>query len=126
MTVRDLIEAAITHSDNSANDSLLRTVGGPEAVRRFLAKHDLGKIRFGPGERLLQSGTAGLTWQQSSSVGRAFQQARAALHDATRKAAVDAYPSHPPDGSSPPAIGRALPRPPRGQLLWDHPPHIAR
>src|SRR3546814_7741521 len=45
MTVRDLIETAITHSDNSANDSLLRTVGGPEAVRRFLAKHDLGKIR---------------------------------------------------------------------------------
>src|SRR3546814_1701327 len=85
MTVRDLIETAITHSDNSANDSLLRTVGGPEVVRRFLAKHDLGKIRFGPGERLLQSGTAGLKWQQSYSVGRAFQQARAALPDRTEE-----------------------------------------
>src|SRR3546814_6597208 len=117
MTVRDLIETAITQSDNSANDSLLRTVGGPEAVRRFRAKHDRGKSRFGPGERLLKSGTAGLKWQQSYSVGRAFQQARAALPDATRKAAMDAYLADPPDGASPAAIGRALTRLARGQLL---------
>src|SRR3546814_18735159 len=89
MTVRDLIETAITHSDNSANDSLLRTVGGPEAVRRFLAKHDLGKIRFGSGERLLQRGPAGLKWQQRYSVGRAFQQAPAAPPAATRKGAME-------------------------------------
>src|SRR3546814_7192561 len=91
MTFRDLIETAITHSYNTANDSLLRTVGGPEAVRRFIAKHDLGSIRFGPGERLLQSGTAGLKWQQTYSAGYAFQKARAQLPDATRKAAMDAY-----------------------------------
>ena len=54
MSVRDLIETAITHSDNTANDSLLRTAGGPEAVRRFIAKKDLGSIRFGPGERLAE------------------------------------------------------------------------
>src|SRR3546814_5669998 len=117
MTVRDLVETAIKHSDNSANDSLLRTVGGPEAVRRFLAKHDLGKIRFGPGERLLQSCTAGLKWQQSYSVGRAFQQARPAMPDSTRKAARDAYMADPPDGPSPAALGRALTRLARGQLL---------
>jgi beta-lactamase class A len=68
MSVRDLIETAITHSDNTANDSLLRTVGGPEAVRRFIAKKDLGSIRFGPGERLLQSATAGLSWQPISPI----------------------------------------------------------
>src|SRR3546814_6354241 len=54
MTIRDLIETAITHSDNTANDSLLRTVGGPDAVRRFIAKHDMGSIRFGPGERMIR------------------------------------------------------------------------
>lgn len=117
MTVRDLIETAITHSDNTANDSLLRTVGGPEAVRRFIAKNDLGRIRFGPGERLLQSGTAGLKWQQAYSVGYAFKTARAALPDATRKAAMDTYLADPPDGASPAAIGRALTRLARGQLL---------
>lgn len=117
MTVRELIETAITRSDNTANDSLLRTVGGPEAVRRFIAKKDLGAIRFGPGERLLQSGTAGLNWQQAYSVGRAFEQARAALPDATRKAAMDAYLANPVDGASPAAIASALTRLARGSLL---------
>ena len=117
MSVRELIETAITQSDNTANDSLLRTVGGPDAVRRFIDKKDLGAIRFGPGERLLQSGAAGLKWQQSYSIGRNFQAARAALPDATRKVAMDAYRADPPDGASPAAIARALSRLARGTLL---------
>lgn len=117
MSVRDLIETAITHSDNTANDSLLRTVGGPNAVRGFIAKKDLGSIRFGPGERLLQSGTAGLTWQQSYSRGRNFQAARAALSPAARRAAMDNYLADPVDGASPAAIASALTRLARGTLL---------
>lgn len=117
MSIRELIETAITHSDNTANDSLLRTVGGPEAVRRFIAKKDLGHIRFGPGERLLQSATAGLAWQQSYSVGRGFEQARSALPEATRKAAREAYLADPIDGASPAAIASALTRLARGTLL---------
>ncbi|WP_447757175.1 class A beta-lactamase [Sphingopyxis fribergensis] len=117
MSVRELIETAITHSDNTANDSLLRTVGGPAAVRAFVSKKDLGSIRFGPGERLLQSGTAGLTWQQSYSLGRNFQTARAALSPATRRAAMDNYLANPVDGASPSAIASALTRLARGTLL---------
>ena len=116
-SVRDLIEMAVTQSDNTANDSLLRTVGGPDAVRRFIASKELGAIRFGPGERLLQAGIAGLTWQQSYSNGRAFQTARAALPEATRKAAMDAYRADPMDGASPAAIASALTRLARGTLL---------
>jgi beta-lactamase class A len=117
MSVRDLIETAITKSDNTANDSLLRTVGGPDAVRAYIEKKNLGAIRFGPGERLLQAGTAGLKWQQAYSVGRAFYQARAALPDATRLAARNAYLANPPDGASPEAIASALTRLARGTLL---------
>lgn len=117
MSVRELIETAITLSDNTANDSLLRTVGGPDAVRRFIARQKLGAIRFGPGERLLQSGTAGLNWQQAFSVGRAFEQARATLPEATRKAAMDAYLANPIDGASPAAIAGALTQLARGSLL---------
>jgi len=117
MSVRDLIETAITHSDNLANDSLLRTVGGPAAVRAFIAKKDLGSIRFGPGERLLQAGTAGLTWQQSYSIGRNFETARAALSAATRQAAMNNYLANPVDGASPAAIASALTRLARGTLL---------
>jgi len=117
MSVRELIETAITQSDNTANDSLLRTVGGPDAVRAFIAKKDLGAIRFGPGERLLQAGTAGLTWQQSYSVGRNFEAARGRLSAATRRAAMDNYLANPVDGASPAAIASALTRLARGTLL---------
>ncbi|WP_231728086.1 serine hydrolase [Sphingopyxis sp. H050] len=117
MSVRDLIETAITQSDNLANDSLLRTVGGPHAVRAFVSRKDLGSIRFGPGERLLQAGTAGLTWQQSYANGRNFQAARAALPMATRQAAMNKYLADPVDGASPSAIASALTRLARGTLL---------
>src|SRR3546814_17798628 len=56
-TVRDLQYRAITSSDNTANDRLLSYVGGPEAVRAMNARKQSGAIRFGPGERLLQSST---------------------------------------------------------------------
>jgi beta-lactamase class A len=117
MSVRELIETAITHSDNTANDSLLRTVGGPNAVRAYIAKKDLGSIRFGPGERQLQSGTAGLAWQQAYSIGRNFENARAALTPAMRRVAMDNYLANPVDGASPAAIAGALTRLARGTLL---------
>jgi beta-lactamase class A len=116
-TIGSLIDQAITKSDNSANDALLRRAGGPEAVRAFIARRNLGAIRFGPGERLLQSRTAGLTWDQSYSVGRAFQEARAKLTPEARKAALDAYLANPVDGASPQAIALALARLKRGELL---------
>lgn len=117
LTVRELIEIAITGSDNTANDSLLRTVGGPEAVRAFIAKKKLGAVRFGPGERLLQSGTAGLEWQQRYSIGRNFQVAREALPMDVRQKAMDRYLADPVDGASPKAIVQALTRLARGDLL---------
>lgn len=117
LTVRELIDMAITRSDNTANDSLLRTVGGPQAVRAFISKKGLGAVRFGPGERLLQSGTAGLTWQQNYSIGRNFQAARQALPMETRRRAMDRYLADPPDGASPLAIASALARLARGNLL---------
>lgn len=116
-TLGELLELSITGSDNTANDSILRTVGGPDAVRRFIASSQLGRIRFGPGERLLQSGIAGLEWQQRYSVGRAFQTARAAVPIETRRAAMDRYLADPVDGASPLAITEALARLARGQLL---------
>ncbi len=117
LAIDELIQLAITTSDNLANDSLLRSVGGPDAVRDFIAKKNLGAIRFGPGERLLQSGTAGLTWDQSYADGRAFQAARARVPDSKRKAAFDGYVANPVDGASPLAIAHALTQLARGELL---------
>jgi beta-lactamase class A len=47
-SVYTLLEKALASSDNTANDALLRHAGGPDAVRSFIAKNSLGKIRFGP------------------------------------------------------------------------------
>jgi beta-lactamase class A len=116
-TVADLLNRALTQSDNTANDRLLSFVGGPDAVRAMIAEKRLGDIRFGPGERLLQAGTAGLTWQPSFSLGNAFAIARSRLSPDARKAALDAYVADPPDGAAPIAIADALARLARGELL---------
>ena len=72
-TIRDLLTIAMTQSDNTANDVLLRRVGGPEAVRAFLARAGMPGIAFGPGERLLQARIAGLEWkpEYADAAGRA-------------------------------------------------------
>ncbi len=116
-SVYTLLEKALASSDNTANDSLLRHAGGPEAVRKFIAKNDLGKIRFGPGERLLQSGIAGMEWKQNLSYRRTFYAARAKIPVEQRRQSLDAYLADPVDGASPRAIVRALDKLARGELL---------
>ena len=115
--VSELLLRAMTQSDNTANDSLLRTVGGPSAVRAMLERKGLNGIRFAGGERSLQSATAGLTWQQSYSVGRTFYAVRAKLPDSVRQEAIDRYLAMLPDGAQPQAIVRALAMLKRGGLL---------
>lgn len=117
LTVGELMHRALTMSDNTANDKLLRLVGGPEAVRDFIRRKGLGAIRFGPGEKLLQAGTAGLVWRPEYAVPGAFDRARSQLPRASREAAYRTYVANPPDGAAPAAIAAALARLKEGQLL---------
>ena len=107
-TPGELMRRAMTMSDNTANDKLMSLAGGPSAVNRFLVNNALTGIKFGPGERLLQARTAGLTWNQSYSLGRAFYTARANLPMAVRRKAFDSYVADPVDGASANGIARAL------------------
>lgn len=116
-TLSSLLERAMTQSDNTANDTLLRTVGGPEAIRDFFARKQITGIRFGPGERLLQSGTAGLSWKQEYSIGNAFYTARANLPMNVRQAALDRYLADPVDGATAVGMVDALAKLKRGELL---------
>jgi beta-lactamase class A len=116
-TLGELLFQAITKSDNTANDKLMRSVGGPEAVRDMIRSKRLGAIRFYDGERSLQSRIAGLTWTQSYSIGRAFYEARNALPMAVRRASFNRYVEDPYDGASASAIVDALARLKRGELL---------
>jgi beta-lactamase class A len=116
-TYSDLFTRAMTQSDNTANDALLRKSGGPDAVRGFLARRFISNIRFGPGEKLLQSATAGLDWNPNYSLGRNFYTARANLPMSVRNKALDDYLANPPDGAAPIGIVTALAKLKKGDML---------
>ena len=116
-TLGDLLERAITTSDNTANDKLMRSVGGPAAVRAMIARKGLGSIRFANGERVMQSKIAGLTWSQAYAVNGKFFEARDRLPIKTRSAAFNRYIADPYDGAAPGAIVNALAALKRGELL---------
>ncbi len=116
-TLDDLLERAIMRSDNTANDFLLRRIGGPDTVRRILAEKKIGGIRFGPGERKLQSGIAGLEWDQDYSLESGFHEARAEVPAKRREQAFRDYLDNPVDGATPVGIANALARLQEGELL---------
>lgn len=116
-SLRELMRYALSLSDNTANDVLLRKVGGPAAIRSMLQRKGLAGIRFGPGEKRLQSAIAGLRWQSDYSLGRSFYEARAKLPTAERVAALDAYLADPVDGAQPAGIVRAMAALAEGRLL---------
>jgi beta-lactamase class A len=116
-TLGDLMFKAITTSDNTANDKVMRTAGGASAVRAMISNKKLGAIRFFNGERALQSRIAGLVWTPSYSIGNAFFEARNALPMAVRRSAFNRYIEDPYDGAAPQAIVNALARLKRGELL---------
>jgi beta-lactamase class A len=113
----DLMRRAITASDNTANDRLLRRIGGPEAVRKTIVRNRLGAIRFGPGERAMQSAIAGLEWRQDYALERRFYEVRDKVPDEVRATAFNSYVAKPVDGATPIAIAGALARLARGELL---------
>jgi beta-lactamase class A len=116
-TLEDLLVKAITRSDNTANDYLLRQVGGPADVRATLAKLGIAGIRFGPGERIMQSEIAGLEWRPEYSLERKFYDARDQVPAAVRRAAFEAYIANPVDGATPIGMVDALARLQKGELL---------
>jgi beta-lactamase class A len=115
--VLSLMTRALQQSDNTCNDAVLWRAGGPEAVRAFLREKGISGIRFGPGERLLQSEIAGIEWKQAYAYNGGFYTARDAVPLARRRAAFEKYIASPMDGATPLGIVDALSRLKRGELL---------
>lgn len=115
-TLDSLLKRALQQSDNTCNDFVLWKAGGPEAVRSFLADKRIDGIRFGPGERKLQSRIAGMEWKPSM-VGPNFYKARSALPMSVRRTAFENYIRDPMDGATPLATVDALARLKKGELL---------
>ena len=116
-TVSELIERAIQQSDNTANNAILQRVGGPRAVRAMLRAQGLDGIRFGPGEKPMQSEIAGLRWRDSYSYENNFFDARDRVPEQVRKRAFESYLDDPVDGAKPIGIARALAAVERGEVL---------
>lgn len=116
-TLAGLMQRALQQSDNTANDFVMRRAGGPEAVRAFLARKRIDGIRFGPGERLMQSEIAGLNWNPAFSEGRAFYTARSSVPMETRRESFNRYVADPIDGATPLGIVNALGRLKKGEIL---------
>lgn len=117
LPVHSLLESSLSLSDNLANDKLLWTVGGPDHVRNILKERGLGGIRFGPGERLLQSGIAGVQWTPELALANNFNDARERLPMEQRQALLARYVADPLDGATPAAISKALGQLAMGDLL---------
>ncbi len=115
--IAELLRFAMTQSDNTANDVLFRRVGGQEGVARFLVGHKLDEIAIGPGEKLLQTRSAGMAWDDRFSFGKTFWQVRETVPVAVRAKALAAYVANPPDAATPVAIANGLSRLARGELL---------
>jgi beta-lactamase class A len=115
--IAELLRFAMTQSDNTANDVLFRRVGGQDGMQRFLVRKKIDEIAMGPGEKLLQTKTAGMTWDDRFSTGKTFWQVRETVPIALRTKALAAYVASPPDAATPVAIANGLSRLARGELL---------
>lgn len=111
-TVRELLEAAVSRSDNTAADALLGQVGGPAAVTAFLRAHGIDGMRVDRGEGALARDIGGLGADGRTPPGETPAQARA-----RRRGGVEAYLRDPRDTSTPDAAATFLRKLLRGELL---------
>jgi beta-lactamase class A len=117
ITLADLLRHALIESDNSANDMLIRQVGGAGVVTQAIADKHLAGLAVGGTERDVQTKTAGLVWRPEYGQTWIFKQARAQLPDDVRDQALANYLANPPDGATPDGITTALAALKRGELL---------
>jgi beta-lactamase class A len=91
-TVRELLVAAVTQSDNTAADVLMRRIGGPGAVTAWLKLKNIELVRVDRYARETQTDLAGMASFRAGWKGdAAFDAARATVSPNARRAATQAY-----------------------------------
>ncbi|RDI98226.1 serine hydrolase [Dyella solisilvae] len=76
-TVGQLLTAAVSQSDNTAVDALIKVVGGPEVVTAFLRAHGIAGMRVDQGEAGVSRVAQDLRPGESEPVDESAQAARA-------------------------------------------------
>lgn len=117
-TVGELLAAAVSMSDNTAADVLMKRIGGPGVVTAWLDARRVPEIRIDRYERELQTEAHGLpSFRPAWRTEGVFAAALAALPQAHRMAAMRAYLADPRDTATPRGILQFLHLLNFGQLL---------
>lgn len=112
-SVRRLLDAAVSESDNTAADALIKLIGGPAAVTAFLRAHGIEGIRVDRDERTLAHDTDGLA--ANANAPPANESAAEKL--ARKRRGYAAYLADPRDTSTPGAATAFLRQLWRGELV---------
>jgi beta-lactamase class A len=117
-TIEELLNAAVTESDNTAADVLMKRIGGPGAVTGWLQAKRVEEIRIDRYERELQPDVYGMAsfrpaWKGSA----AFGAARATVAPESRARAMDAYMADPRDTATPRGMATFLSMLDAGELI---------
>jgi beta-lactamase class A len=117
-TVAELLAAALSQSDNTAADVLMKRIGGPGAVTAWLQGHDVEEVRVDRYERELGPNAVGMASFRSAWKGfAAFNAAMATVPPAKRHAATLAYMVDPRDTATPRGMLGFLRKLDSGELL---------
>lgn len=111
-TVGQLLEAAVSHSDNTAADVLLELVGGPGAVTAFLRDHGIRGMRVDRGEEEIAEQFEVSTEQKAEE-----SQQTPVAREARLRSGYEAFLKDPRDRATPDAAVEFLEKLWRGQLL---------
>ncbi|SRR5579883_138409 len=116
-TVRDLLERSIEVSDNTANDALVRLIGGPKQVKATLDRLKIRDVRVDRLEQQLQPEIVGLKFQTEFADEQKFSQAVQKVPDQRKKASLEKYFTDPRDTATPEAMVNLLAKLQSNQLL---------
>lgn len=116
-SAEELLIAAVSDSDNTAADVLMKRIGGPGAVSGWLQAQKIEEVRVDRYERELQPEALGLASFRPAWKGAAFDAALATVPLAQRQAAAEAYLRDPRDTATPRGMMVFLSRLDAGELL---------
>jgi beta-lactamase class A len=117
-TALELLTAAVSNSDNTAADVLMKRIGGPGAVSGWLQAKKIEEIRVDRYERELQPNVYGMVSFRASWKGEAaFNAAMATVAPAKRHAAMLAYMADPRDSATPRGMLGFLRKLDEGELI---------
>lgn len=116
-TLDELLVAAVSDSDNTAVDILMKRIGGPGAVTAWLQSRKVEEVRIDRYERELQPEALGLASFRPAWKGPAFDAALATVPPQTQRAAAEAYLRDPRDTATPNGMLGFLSKLQAGELL---------